>query len=151
MEAFADDRGFINVGERCNVAGSRKFLRLINEGNREEALAIARRQVENGAQIIDINVDDGMLDSVAQTPGPFLRLLGSDPATSSVPWMIDSSSFEVIETALKNVAGKPVVNSISLKHGEEEFLRHARIIRSYGAAVVVMAFDQKGQVGHIRT
>lgn len=144
LEAFADDRGFINVGERCNVAGSRKFLRLINEGNREEALAIARRQVENGAQIIDINVDDGMLDSVAEMRS-FLRLLGSDPATSSVPWMIDSSSFEVIETALKNVAGKPVVNSISLKHGEEEFLRHARIIRSYGAAVVVMAFDEKGQ------
>lgn len=144
LEAYWDNRGFKNVGERCNVAGSRKFLRLINEGNRDEALAIARRQVENDAQMLDINLDDGMLDSVSEMRS-FLRLLGSDPLTSSVPWMIDSSSFEVITEALRNVAGKPVVNSISLKHGEEEFLRQAAVIRSFGAAVVVMAFDEKGQ------
>lgn len=144
LEAFHDDRGFINVGERCNVAGSRKFLRLISEHKHDEALAIARRQVEDGAQILDINLDDGMLDSVDEME-KFLRLLGSDPLTSSVPWMIDSSSFEVIETALRNVGGKPVVNSISLKHGEEEFLRQAAVIGSCGAAVVVMAFDENGQ------
>lgn len=144
LEGFWDNRGFINVGERCNVAGSRKFLRLISEGNRQEALAIARSQVENGAQMLDINVDDGMLDAPAEMRA-FLRLLGSDPVTASLPWMIDSSSFEVITTALREVPGKAVVNSISLKHGEEEFLRQATAIRGYGAAVVVMAFDERGQ------
>ncbi len=144
LDAFADDRGFINVGERCNVAGSRKFLRLINEKNQEEALAIARKQVIDGAMILDINMDDGLLDARAEMVA-FLRLLGSDPVTASVPWMIDSSDFEVIREALKNVGGKPVVNSISLKHGEEEFVRQALEIAQYGAAVVVMLFDERGQ------
>ncbi|MDE5632862.1 MAG: dihydropteroate synthase, partial [Muribaculaceae bacterium] len=144
LDAFADDRGFINVGERCNVAGSRKFLRLINEKNQEEALAIARKQVIDGAMILDINMDDGLLDARAEVVA-FLRLLGSDPVTASVPWMIDSSDFEVIRAALKNVGDKPVVNSISLKHGEEEFVRQALEIAQYGAAVVVMLFDERGQ------
>lgn len=144
MEEFHDDRGFINIGERCNVAGSRKFLRLIKEGNANEALAIARKQVDDGAMILDINVDDGMLDS-NQEMMKFLRLLGSDPLASSVPWMIDSSQFSVIQTALHNVPGKPIINSISLKHGERQFLDEARYIHSHGAAVVVMAFDEHGQ------
>lgn len=144
MEAFHDDRGFINVGERCNVAGSRKFLRLINEKKYDEALAIARRQVEDGAMILDINMDDAMLDRRAEMTN-FLRLLGSDPVTASVPWMIDSSDFGVIEDALRNTGGRAIVNSISLKHGEEEFIRLASVIRRYGAAVVLMLFDEKGQ------
>lgn len=144
MEAFHDDRGFINVGERCNVAGSRKFLRLVNEKKYDEALAIARRQVEDGAMILDINMDDAMLDRRAEMTN-FLRLLGSDPVTASVPWMIDSSDFGVIEDALRNIGGRAIVNSISLKHGEEEFIRQASVIRRYGAAVVVMLFDEKGQ------
>lgn len=144
MEAFHDDRGFINVGERCNVAGSRKFLRLINEKKYDEALAIARRQVEDGAMILDINMDDAMLDRRAEMTN-FLRLLGSDPVTASVPWMIDSSDFGVIEDALRNTGGRAIVNSISLKHGEEELIRLASVIRRYGAAVVVMLFDEKGQ------
>lgn len=144
MEAFHDDRGFINVGERCNVTGSRKFLRLVNEKKYDEALAIARRQVEDGAMILDINMDDAMLDRRAEMTN-FLRLLGSDPVTASVPWMIDSSDFGVIEDALRNIGGRAIVNSISLKHGEEEFIRQASIIRHYGAAVVVMLFDEKGQ------
>ena len=144
LDAFSDRMGFINVGERCNVAGSRKFLRLVGEGNWDEALSIARRQVQDGAMILDINMDDAMLDSRAMMVR-FLRLLASDPLTAAVPWMIDSSDFSVIEAALQNVAGKAIVNSISLKAGEEEFLRQARTIRRYGAAVVVMAFDEKGQ------
>lgn len=144
LEAFYDDRGFINVGERCNVAGSRKFLRLINEKKYDEALAIARKQVEDGAMILDINMDDGMLDARGEM-ARFLRVLGSDPVTSSVPWMIDSSDFNVIREALINIGGRAIVNSISLKHGKEEFLRQAEIIRSYGAAVVVMLFDERGQ------
>lgn len=144
MEPFYDDRGFINVGERCNVAGSRKFLRLVKEHNLDEAIGIARRQVEDGAMILDINMDDGMLDSKVEMAS-FLRALGSDPVTASVPWMIDSSDFSVIEEALKNICGRAVVNSISLKHGEGEFMRQASIIRRYGAAVVVMLFDENGQ------
>ena len=144
LEAFSDGRGFINVGERCNVAGSRKFLRLIKENAIDEAVAIARRQVTDGAMILDINLDDGMLDSRAEM-SRFLRALGSDPATASVPWMIDSSDFATIEEALKNTEGRAIVNSISLKHGEDEFRRQARVIRSYGAAVVVMLFDERGQ------
>lgn len=144
MDEFADDRGFINIGERCNVAGSRKFLRLINEKKYDEAVAIARRQVEDGAMILDINFDDGLLDSAAEMRR-FLRLLAADPQVAAVPWMIDSSDFDVIRTALKNVPGRVIVNSISLKHGEEEFLRQAREILAYGAAVVVMAFDEEGQ------
>ncbi len=144
LEAFSDGRGFINVGERCNVAGSRKFLRLIKENAIDEAVAIARHQVADGAMILDINMDDGMLDSRAEM-SRFLRALGSDPATASVPWMIDSSDFTTIEEALKNTGGRAIVNSISLKHGEDEFRRQACIIRSYGAAVVVMLFDERGQ------
>lgn len=144
LEAFGDDRGFINVGERCNVAGSRKFLRLIKESNIDEALSIARRQVADGAMMLDINMDDGLLDSRAEM-ARFLRALGSDPLTASLPWMIDSSDFPTIEEALKNIGGRAVVNSISLKHGEEEFINQALTIRRYGAAVVVMLFDEEGQ------
>lgn len=143
MEAFSAG-AFINVGERCNVAGSRKFLRLIKEKNYSEAAAIARRQVEAGAMVLDINMDDALLDARAEMVH-FLRILGSDPLTASVPWMIDSSDFNVIEAALGNLPGKGIVNSISLKKGEDEFLREAGIIASYGAAVVVMAFDEQGQ------
>lgn len=135
---------FVNVGERCNVAGSRKFLRLIKEEKYEEALSIAQQQVENGAQILDINMDDGLLDAVKEMT-TFLNLLASDPDVSRVPFMIDSSKWEVLEAGLKCVQGKPVVNSISLKNGEEEFLHHARLIKSYGAAVIIMAFDEIGQ------
>lgn len=144
LEAFDDNRGFINVGERCNVAGSRKFLRLIKERNIDEAVAIARKQVADGAMMLDINMDDGMLDAHGEM-SRFLRALGADPATSSVPWMIDSSDFAAIEEGLKNIGGRAIVNSISLKHGEDEFLRQARTIRRYGAAVVVMLFDERGQ------
>lgn len=144
LEAFDDNRGFINVGERCNVAGSRKFLRLIKEGNIDETVAIARKQVADGAMMLDINMDDGMLDAPGEM-SRFLRALGADPATSSVPWMIDSSDFAAIEEGLKNIGGRAIVNSISLKHGEDEFLRQARTIRRYGAAVVVMLFDERGQ------
>ncbi len=135
---------FVNVGERCNVAGSRKFLRLIKEGNHEEALSIARKQVEDGAQIIDINMDDGMLDAAKEVT-TFLNLIAAEPDIARVPVMIDSSKWEVIEAGLKCVQGKSVVNSISLKEGEEKFLMHARRIRQLGAAVVVMAFDETGQ------
>lgn len=135
---------FMNIGERCNVAGSRKFLRLIQQKNYEEALDIARKQVEDGAQAIDINMDDGLLDGVEEMTN-FLNLLASDPDVSRVPIMIDSSKWEVIEAGLKCVQGKPIVNSISLKNGEEEFLHHARLAQRYGAAVVVMAFDETGQ------
>ena len=135
---------FINVGERCNVAGSRKFLRLISEKKYDEALSIARRQVEDGAQVIDINMDDGLLDAKHEMT-VFLNLIASEPEIARVPVMIDSSKWEVIEAGLKCVQGKSIVNSISLKEGEEKFLEHARIIRRYGAAVVVMAFDEQGQ------
>ncbi|MDE5643867.1 MAG: methionine synthase [Muribaculaceae bacterium] len=144
MDEFSDSRGFINIGERCNVAGSRKFLRLVKERQYDEAVAIARRQVEDGAMILDINFDDGMLDAAAEMQH-FLRLLSADPLVASVPWMIDSSDFAVIRTALRNVPGRAIVNSISLRDGEEEFLARAREILSYGAAVVVMAFDEEGQ------
>lgn len=135
---------FVNVGERCNVAGSRKFLRLINEKKYDEALSIARKQVEYGAQILDINMDDGLLDAVGEMTN-FLNLLASEPEIARVPVMIDSSKWEVIREGLKCVQGKCVVNSISLKEGEEVFLDHAREIQRMGAAVVVMAFDEQGQ------
>ena len=135
---------FVNVGERCNVAGSRKFLRLVNEKKYDEALAIARKQVEDGAQILDVNMDDGLLDAVAEMTN-FLNLMASEPDVARVPVMIDSSKWEVIRAGLKCVQGKCVVNSISLKEGEETFLEHAREIRRMGAAVVVMAFDERGQ------
>lgn len=138
------ENNFINVGERCNVAGSRKFLRLIKEGNYEEALTIARKQVEDGAQVIDINMDDGMLDAVKEMK-TFLNLIASEPDIARVPVMIDSSKWEVIEEGLMCVQGKSIVNSISLKEGEELFLKHAERIKQLGAATVVMAFDEKGQ------
>ncbi|WP_289300206.1 methionine synthase, partial [Duncaniella freteri] len=144
MLAVVPERNFINVGERCNVAGSRKFLRLISEGSYDEAIAIARKQVEDGAQIIDINMDDGLLDARHEMCR-FLNLLASEPDIARVPVMIDSSKWDVIESALKCTQGKGIVNSISLKEGEEAFLWRARRIRSLGAAVVVMAFDEAGQ------
>lgn len=139
-----DDNNFINVGERCNVAGSRKFLRLINEKNYEEAQQIARCQVEDGAQILDINMDDALLDTKTEMVH-FLNLIQSDPDIARVPIMIDSSKWDVIIAALKCVQGKCVVNSISLKEGEDVFIQHARDLRKFGAAVVVMAFDEEGQ------
>ena len=138
------ERRFVNVGERCNVAGSRKFLRLINEKNYEEALSIARKQVEDGALVLDINMDDGLLDAKHEMV-TFLNLLMSDPDISKVPMMIDSSDWEVIKAGLKCVQGKSIVNSISLKEGEEKFLDKAREIKRLGAATVVMAFDEQGQ------
>lgn len=138
------ENNFINIGERCNVAGSRKFLRLINEKKYDEALGIARRQVEDGAQILDINMDDGLLDAV-QEMTTFLNLIASEPDIARIPVMVDSSKWEVIEAGLKCLQGKAVVNSLSLKEGEEIFLSHARTVRRYGAAVVVMAFDEQGQ------
>jgi 5-methyltetrahydrofolate--homocysteine methyltransferase len=138
------DINFVNIGERCNVAGSRKFLRLVKEKNYEEALGIARKQVEDGAQMLDINMDDGLLDAREEMKH-FLNLLASEPEISCVPIMIDSSKWEVIEAGLQCLQGKCVVNSISLKEGEEKFLSLANKLREYGAAVVVMAFDEQGQ------
>ncbi|SHJ12742.1 methionine synthase (B12-dependent) [Mesonia phycicola] len=138
------ESNFINVGERTNVAGSKKFLRLIKEENFDEALAIARDQVEGGAQIIDVNMDDGLIDG-KEAMVNFLNLIVSEPDISRVPIMIDSSKWEIIEAGLQVVQGKCVVNSISLKEGEEEFLLHAKKIKRYGAAVIVMAFDEVGQ------
>ncbi len=138
------ETNFVNVGERTNVTGSKMFLRLIREGNFEEALAVARQQVEGGAQIIDINMDEGMIDGV-ESMVCFLHLIGSEPDISKVPVMIDSSRWEIIEAGLKCVQGKCVVNSISLKAGEEEFVRQAKIVKRFGAAVIVMLFDEVGQ------
>ncbi len=135
---------FLNIGERCNVAGSRKFLRLINEKKYDEAMEIARAQVDAGAQVIDINMDDAMLDAEKEMR-VFLNLVASDPDVCKVPVMIDSSKFNVIESGLKCIQGKSIVNSISLKEGEESFLTKAEIIKKMGAAVVVMAFDETGQ------
>ena len=135
---------FTNVGERTNVTGSKKFLRLIKEGNFEEALDVAREQVQGGAQIIDINMDEGMIDGV-ESMVRFLNLIASEPDISRVPIMIDSSKWEIIEAGLKCVQGKPIVNSISMKGGEEEFIKQARTIKRYGAAVIVMLFDEVGQ------
>src|SRR5258706_494740 len=139
-----DDSLFVNVGERTNVSGSRAFARMILAGNYQDGLAVARSQVESGAQIIDVNMDEAMLDS-KKAMTTFLHLIGSEPDISRVPVMIDSSKWEVIEAGLKCVQGKCVVNSISMKEGEAEFLRQARLVRRYGAAAVVMAFDEKGQ------
>ena len=136
--------GFVNVGERCNVAGSRKFLRLIKEKNYDEAIGIARKQVSDGAQVIDVNMDDGLLDAEEEMK-TFLNLIAAEPDVTRVPVMIDSSKWEVITTGLKCVQGKGIVNSISLKEGEEVFKSHARDVMRYGAAVVVMCFDEKGQ------
>ena len=135
---------FVNVGERTNVTGSRKFARLIAEGREDEAIDIAREQVANGAQLIDVNMDEAMLDGVAAMTR-FLRRIAAEPDIATVPVMIDSSKWTVIEAGLQQLQGKGVVNSISLKEGEAEFLRQARLCRRYGAAVVVMAFDERGQ------
>ena len=138
------ETNFVNVGERTNVTGSRKFLRLIKEEKYDEALDIARAQVEGGAQIIDVNMDEGMLDGVyAMTK--FLNLIAAEPDIARVPVMIDSSKWEIIEAGLKVIQGKGVVNSISLKEGEATFIHHAKLIKRYGAAVIVMAFDENGQ------
>jgi len=139
-----DDSLFVNVGERTNVTGSAKFKRLILEDNYDEALTVARDQVENGAQVIDINMDEGMLDGV-EAMGTFLNLIAGEPDISRVPVMIDSSKWEILETGLKRIQGKGIVNSISLKEGEEKFLEQATLCRRYGAAVIVMAFDEVGQ------
>lgn len=139
-----DDTLFVNVGERTNVAGSRKFARLIGENKLEEALEVGRRQVRGGAQIVDVNMDDAMLDSVA-CMGDFLNVLAGDPEISRVPVMIDSSRWDVLEAGLQRIQGKGVVNSLSLKDGEDEFRRRARLVQDYGAAAIVMAFDESGQ------
>ncbi|MFK5982498.1 MAG: methionine synthase [Flavobacteriaceae bacterium] len=141
---ISSESNFINVGERTNVTGSRKFLRLIKENNFSEALDIARNQVEGGAQIIDVNMDEGLLDGV-EAMVAFLNLIASEPDIARVPVMIDSSKWEIIEAGLQVVQGKSIVNSISLKGGEEEFTRQAKLIKRYGAAVIVMAFDEVGQ------
>lgn len=138
------ETNFVNVGERTNVTGSRKFLRLIKEGNYEAAVDIARAQVEGGAQIIDVNMDEGMLDGV-EAMTKFLNLIAAEPDIARVPVMIDSSKWEIIEAGLKVIQGKGVVNSISLKEGEAAFIHHAKLIKRYGAAVIVMAFDEVGQ------
>ena len=150
LEPFTltDQIPFVNVGERTNVTGSAKFRKLITAGDYTAALAVARDQVENGAQIIDVNMDEGLLDS-ASAMTTFLNLVAAEPDIARVPVMVDSSKFSVIEAGLKCIQGKPVVNSISLKEGEAAFIEHARIVRRYGAAVVVMAFDEQGQADTI--
>ncbi|WP_169737084.1 homocysteine S-methyltransferase family protein, partial [Deinococcus pimensis] len=146
LEAFevTENTNFVNVGERTNVTGSPKFSKAVLAGDLEAGVSIARQQVDGGAQIVDVNVDEGMLDGVA-TMTRFLNLVGSEPDVARVPVMIDSSRWEVLEAGLKRLQGKGVVNSLSLKDGEAEFVRRARQVRRYGAAVVVMAFDEQGQ------
>jgi len=138
------ETNFVNVGERTNVTGSAQFKKLILEGRYDEAVVVARQQVENGAQVLDVNMDEGMLDS-AKAMVEFLNLIAAEPDIARIPVMVDSSKFAVIEAGLKCLQGKGIVNSISLKEGEDEFLRQARLVRRYGAAVVVMAFDEQGQ------
>src|SRR5712675_1478041 len=138
------EMGFVVVGERTNITGSPKFSKLILGGDFDGALAVARHQVQGGANILDVNMDEGMIDSEAAMTR-FLNLIGSEPEIARIPIMIDSSKWSVIEAGLKCLQGKAVVNSISMKNGEEEFLRHAQLIRRYGAAAIVMAFDEKGQ------
>src|SRR6187399_447823 len=138
------ETNFVNIGERTNVTGSKKFARLVRENKYEEALAVARQQVESGAQVLDVNMDDALLDGVlAMTT--FLNLLQSEPDIAKIPIMIDSSKFEIIEAGLKCVQGKCIVNSISMKEGEEKFTQQAFICQAFGAAVIVMAFDEQGQ------
>src|SRR6476469_8477120 len=146
LEAFAltPEIPFVNVGERTNVTGSAKFRKLVSAGDYSTALSIAREQVENGAQVVDVNMDEGLLDS-EQAMTTFLNLIAAEPDIARVPVMVDSSKFSVIEAGLKCLQGKPVVNSISMKEGEAAFIEHARAVRRYGAAVVVMAFDEQGQ------
>src|SRR3954471_4968728 len=135
---------FVNIGERTNVTGSAKFKKLVVEGDYPAALSVARQQVEAGAQVIDVNMDEGLLDS-KQAMITFLNLMAAEPDIARVPVMIDSSKWEVIEAGLKCVQGKAIVNSISMKEGEDKFLEQARLCQRYGAAVVVMAFDEVGQ------
>ena len=146
LEPFvlSSDTNFVKVGERTNISGSKVFAKMISEGDYESALRVARQQVENGAQIIDVNMDDGMIDGVSAMT-VFLNLIASEPDISKVPIMIDSSKWEVLEAGMRCVQGKGIVNSISLKDGEEEFIRRANLVKRYGFAVVVMAFDEKGQ------
>ena len=146
LEPFAltPEIPFVNVGERTNVTGSAKFRKLVTAGDYNAALAVAREQVENGAQVIDVNMDEGLLES-EQAMVTFLNLIASEPDIARVPVMIDSSKFAIIEAGLKCVQGKAVVNSISMKEGEAEFIKHAKVVRRHGAAVVVMAFDEQGQ------
>ena len=141
---ISDDSLFVNVGERTNITGSARFRKLIKAGDYDTALSVAAQQVESGAQVIDVNMDEGMIDGVAAMDR-FLKLVASEPDISRVPVMVDSSKWEVIETGLKCLQGKAIVNSISLKEGEEPFVRQARLVRKYGAAAVVMAFDETGQ------
>lgn len=135
---------FVNIGERTNVTGSARFKKLIMDGDYVAAVEVARQQVENGAQVIDVNMDEGLLDAV-EAMTTFLKLIAAEPDIARVPVMIDSSKWEVIEAGLKCVSGKPIVNSISMKEGEAQFLEQARLCLDYGAAVVVMAFDEVGQ------
>jgi 5-methyltetrahydrofolate--homocysteine methyltransferase len=146
LEPFTvdEDSLFVNIGERTNITGSAKFRNLIKAGDYDAALSVAAQQVENGAQVIDINMDEGMIDGVAAMDR-FTKLIASEPDISRVPVMVDSSKWEVIEAGLRNIQGKPIVNSISLKEGEEKFVEHARLCKKYGAAAVVMAFDEDGQ------
>src|ERR1700750_2996547 len=138
------ETNFVNVGERTNVTGSKKFARLVREGQYEEALSVARQQVESGAQILDVNMDDALLDG-EKAMQTYLNLLQAEPDIAKIPIMIDSSKFSIIQAGLKCVQGKCIVNSISLKEGEEKFIEQAIICKSFGAAVVVMAFDEQGQ------
>ena len=142
------DIPFVNIGERTNVTGSAKFRKLVTSGDFSAALDVAREQVASGAQIIDVNMDEGLLDS-EKAMVEFLNLVAGEPDIARVPVMVDSSKFHVIEAGLKCIQGKPVVNSISMKEGEEKFIGEARICRAYGAAVVVMAFDEQGQADTI--
>src|SRR5436853_5299556 len=141
--------GFAVIGERTNITGSPKFSKLILAGDFEAGLAVARQQVQGGANLLDVNMDEGMIDSEASMVR-FLNLIGSEPEIARIPIVIDSSKWSVIEAGLKCMQGKAVVNSISLKNGEEEFLRQAQTIRRYGAAAIVMAFDEKGQADRLQ-
>lgn len=147
--ALTAESNFMNVGERTNVTGSAKFLKLVKENKYEDALAVARDQVEGGAQVIDINMDEGMLDG-EEAMKKFLNLCASEPDIAKVPFMIDSSKFPIIEAGLKCLQGKGIVNSISLKGGEEEFIRQATLVKQYGASIIVMAFDEQGQADSSR-
>src|SRR3954466_8056097 len=138
------ESNFVNIGERTNVTGSKKFARLIRDGQYEEALSVARQQVESGAQILDVNMDDALLDGV-HAMQLFLNLMQSEPDIARIPVMIDSSKFEIIEAGLKCVQGKCIVNSISMKEGVEKFIQQAETCLMYGASVIVMAFDENGQ------
>src|SRR6184192_3973497 len=141
--------GFAVIGERTNITGSPRFSKLILADDFDGALAVARQQVQGGANLLDVNMDEGMIDSEAAMTR-FLNLIGSEPEIARIPVVIDSSKWSVIEAGLKCVQGKAVVNSISLKNSEEEFLRHARLIRRYGAAAIVMAFDERGQADNFQ-